>query len=657
MFNLPNQSAEFPAGARGPGNGARPLELAASGAGDQFEFELLSSWLARRFTLLQQVDASAGQGAWLAEELGQGRLVRLEVLTPPAAARMDLVELFYAEAEAAARLHHPYILRAEPAEPLGTTHFRLTEHLRDGHTLRSLLAQQGWLEVRRAGQLALQILNALTYAHQLGVWHLALHPEHIRLDANGEAVVGGFGLAAEPGLASLGLARVGLAQAQSGCPAYLSPEQIAGLPGDGRSDLYALGVLLYEMLTDRVPFDSDDLAYLKQRQRVQAPQPPHNFRPELPPELSQLVMRLLARQPEQRARLFSHAESFGARLRQATESNAAPVALSARSTNPMALAELSSAVLAETAVAPAVEPLSAQAVWQPETRTRPWLPSATQGMSAAARWTCAALLLLTPLSWWFWRAAVTGNPSDTAAQLPGQLGTAAPALTAAAESQDAPSAEPPPLNEIIMDRAARASGKQQPTSPAASAPPASGQAASGQTAPGRAPTAVNTVPPPSAADFSTAGAAPARPLPPLSRPRTVAEINAALAAGQTPPRLAKAVPGSARGGSPPAPPGREARRAAPIQFGAPLKRSATRLPGQPRSAGARGTVAVKVIVNERGQVISARAVTGPKALHARAEAAARQWLFQPSTRNGIPLQVVRQINFDFRPAPAPSRKR
>lgn len=640
MLNVSKPGAEL---SRESGWPATPLLIGVPPSAAASPAPGWRAWLEPRYSLLQPVEETARGSWWLAEEVGQGRVVWLEVLTEAVAADELTRAAFYHEAEAAARLHHPHIVRATAAERLGPTHFRVLEQIRGGLTLRHVLAQSGWLEPRRAVQLALQLLNALTYAHQLGVWHLALQPECVWLDANGEAVLGGFGVGADPAFAWVGQQR-----AAQAAPAYLSPEQLAEQGSDARSDYYALGVLLYEMLTDRVPFDSNDREYLKQRQRVQAPQPPVNFRPEVPPALSELVMQLLVRLPEQRSQAFPAAESLGSALRQAGEAHGWSTAGPARPTNPLPLLELSSAVAAaellrgqEACEAPAPP------IWQPESVTRPWLTPVTQGWSNGSRWAlAAALLCLGGLGWWGW-----SNGGGLGAEVfPAAGGTAeaarASAPLAANEVAEEGNPEAPALTHIVPAAPEKPSVSRNGARPTATA-------AATAPEPARTTTARPAAAPPEAQ--VPAAAPPA--VPSLSRPRTVAEINAALAAGQALPQLPAVVPGNTDARAlPPAPAADAGPRAArrPIKFGAPLKRSETRLPADSRALA--GVVAVKVTVNERGQVTNARAVAGPKALYARAEAAARQWRFQPSTRDGVPLTVVRQINFDFRPAATPARR-
>jgi eukaryotic-like serine/threonine-protein kinase len=622
--------------------------LSVTESGYHLSYDALAEGLGERFTVLHQVSATEKSCFWLAEESAQGRIVMLEVLAENLAAEDLQVDFFYQEAAAAARLHHPHILRAEPAEPVATTHFRVLEYIRGGETLHDLLAQRGWLEPRQAVRIAVQVSNALNYAHQCGVWHLRLQPTDIWLDTNGEVVIGGFGVASEPDLNWTWRLRA------VGCvPSYLSPEQVAGMYGDRRSDLYALGVLLYEMLTDRVPFDSNDLNYLRERQKVQLPQPPQNFRPELPTELSSLVMRLLTRNPDLRARQFGNAEGFGAALRQACDAPAGrSLAAAARPTSPLPLQELSEELVAAASVAPA-EAMLARRRWnadaQVETRTRPWLAPVTQGLSAGTRWTLAALVLMLPLGWWMWQNVL---PMTSTESVRTEQAGGLPARQSEGE------AEPPALNHVVTAPAGRPASRRDPRgnpNPAAANNSEKKTASPAETS--------AAAPGPNTPEDSAPDATP-QTVPPLSRPRTVAEVNQALAAGQAQFKLPSSVPGNSESEALPAPQqapnsranNKPARVNNPVKFGEPIKRSGTRFSTSGRGAP-QGIVSVRVTVNERGNVTSAQAIAGPKALHARAQAAARQWKFQPSTRNGVPVQVVRQINFDFRPAPPRNRQR
>lgn len=234
----------------------------------------------------------------------RGESVHLNVLSGRATSDWRAREMFIDEVRAAAKLTHPNIVTTgEPDEILGVS-FCVVEHKRHARTLHEVLAYEGWLDVASAAQIADQIASALDYAHQIGVLHLRLDPESALVEADGWVTVTGFGTEREKPRASQNL------KAQ-----YASPELVSGAAVDGRSDLYSLGAILYEMLTDRTPYDSDDSAHIKRKQMSDAPSPPHLISLDVPESVSGVVMKLLELEPKNR---FRSAAEFQAALDAAT---------------------------------------------------------------------------------------------------------------------------------------------------------------------------------------------------------------------------------------------------------------------------------------------------------------------------------------------------
>lgn len=538
---------------------------------------LLAEALATRFTVLEEVYASDFSTVFLAEEIEYGRLVQLEVLSNRAAADAEQVELFYQEAEAAAHLQHPHIVRAAAAAPLAATHFRLTAQVRGAVTLRESLADQGWLEIDRTVQVITQVAHALEYAHQLGVLHLNLQPENVLLDTNGEVVVCGFGLKAS---AELQWARDARARQ---CPAsYLSPEQLSGADGDRASDLYALGVMLYEVLTDRVPFDSDDLAYLKHRQQIQAPQAPHHFRPELPRELSGLVMALLARSPEARAVFFSSAASFSAALKRSCEAQtaAAPASsLAARVTNPLPLDEISAEVMA--ANKRALVPPRADNEWLLRKIVYCLLHLEPVFSKVPARALVFPLFVLL-LLWAAISSPRSGVPTGTQTS-----------ASKVEQAKPANQAEPAPDGD--------ARGSEQTDNTALAAAPV--------TSPASLPAL--TLP---------ANILPSEPFQRPSIPLSAFPRPSELLADESEPRGPEPLYSKRRRG--------QVRPAVPF--------------GNLR-ANTADKVAVEMKINRNGQVMEARALSGPPALRQEAEAEARNVKFKPARLFGKPFRAVKKF--------------
>jgi serine/threonine-protein kinase len=254
-----------------------------------------------RVELLSTLGCSAQTLEYLARDKsdsttsGEAPLLKLEALHPDVPIDSRLAKLFRIEALAASGLSHPNIVRATPPEIAGGLLFRATEYKPCAETLRAILHREGWLDLRRALRMAYQAAAALAAAHASGTLHLRLEPEMVLIDQEDAVVITGFGV----GLGGdLEWAR--RERSRSCAARYLSLEHASGSPMDHRTDLYSIGVLLFEMLTDRVPFDSASEETIKDKVQNQNPFPPHVFRSEVPLEVSKLVTRLLCKNPHQR---------------------------------------------------------------------------------------------------------------------------------------------------------------------------------------------------------------------------------------------------------------------------------------------------------------------------------------------------------------------
>jgi serine/threonine protein kinase len=167
----------------------------------------------------------------------------------------------------------------------------------DGRLLRQVLANEGRFSIQRAVWIAMEILVALDYMHCHGVVHRDLKPENLMLDADDKIKIIDFGIAAVAGARRLTFGK--LSQVM-GSPDYISPEQVKNKRGDARSDLYAVGVVLYEMLTGEPPFHGANPFAVMNARLIEAPRPPSEINPDIPPDVSAVVMRALERDPKQR---------------------------------------------------------------------------------------------------------------------------------------------------------------------------------------------------------------------------------------------------------------------------------------------------------------------------------------------------------------------
>jgi serine/threonine-protein kinase len=262
-----------------------------------------------RYRLVRRIGSGGMADVWCANDQELGRRVALKVLHPRFAADPQFVERFRNEASHAAGLQHPNVVAVFDRGEWDGTPYIAMEYI-EGPTLKEIVRERGALPPALAADVVVQILRAARYAHKHGIVHRDLKPHNVILDEEGRVKVTDFGIA------RAGASQMTETGAIMGTAHYLSPEQAQGLPVDGRSDLYSVGVILYELLTGRVPFDAESPVSIAVRHVSEAPVPPAELNPEVPPALDAVTMRALAKAPEDR---FQDADAFIAALQAARD--------------------------------------------------------------------------------------------------------------------------------------------------------------------------------------------------------------------------------------------------------------------------------------------------------------------------------------------------
>src|SRR5436305_11757709 len=233
-----------------------------------------------------------------------GRDVAIKVLHRRFAQDQEFVERFRREASSAAGLQHPNVVGVFDRGEYDGTYYIAMEYLR-GRTLKELIAQEAPLDQMRALDITVQILRAAGFGHRRGVIHRDFKPQNVIIDEEDRVKVTDFGIA------RAGASEITETGSIMGTAQYLSPEQAQGTAAEETSDLYSIGVMLYEMLTGRLPFDGDSAVAVALKHLAEPPPPLSQFRPDVNPSLEGVVMAALAKDPAQR---WQSADEFAAAL-------------------------------------------------------------------------------------------------------------------------------------------------------------------------------------------------------------------------------------------------------------------------------------------------------------------------------------------------------
>src|ERR1700754_3547149 len=233
-----------------------------------------------RYRVVRRLGTGGMAEVFLAEDEQLGRKVALKLLHRRFAEDPGFVERFRREAQAAAGPQHPNVVSVYDRGQFEDTYYIAMEYL-PGRSLKQVIRDEAPLEPVRGIAIAIQILRAARFAHARGVIHRDLKPHNVIVDDSGHAKVTDFGIA------RAGASDMTETGSIMGTAQYLSPEQAQGHAVSAQSDLYSVGVVLYEMLTGHVPFDGDSAVTIALKHVSEAPQPPSQFNPKVTPELEQ----------------------------------------------------------------------------------------------------------------------------------------------------------------------------------------------------------------------------------------------------------------------------------------------------------------------------------------------------------------------------------
>jgi len=306
---------------------------------------LINTLFDGRYRIVRKLGSGGMANVYLAEDEDLGRRVAIKILNDRYANDDLFIERFRREAKSAAALSHPNIVSVyDRGEAEGT--YYIAMEVIEGRSLKELIMTRGPLPIPQALAYTHEMLEALRFAHRHGIIHRDIKPHNILI---GERLK-----VTDFGIARAGASQMTEAGSIMGTAQYLSPEQARGAPVTAASDLYSVGIVLYEMLTGKVPFTGDSAIEIAMKHLNEPPKPPSKIRPEIPEELDAVVLRALSKNPEDR---YQTAEEFSEDLHRveaglplAPETSEAATALLAGAAIPLAVDGGSTEVLSGTAV-------------------------------------------------------------------------------------------------------------------------------------------------------------------------------------------------------------------------------------------------------------------------------------------------------------------
>lgn len=253
-----------------------------------------ASIFAQRYEVIEELDKGGMGKIYRVFDKKIEQEVALKLLRPEITADVNTIKRFRRELKFARNISHRNVCRMYDLGEEGNAHFITMEYI-SGENLKSSIRRMGRLTIDKAISIAKQVCEGLSEAHRLGVVHRDLKPGNIMIDSEGNARILDFGIARS--LRSKGMTGEGT---MIGTPEYMSPEQVDGEEADQRSDIYSLGVIIYEMVTGRVPFIGDTPISVVVKHKLEIPPDPKKINPQIPEDLNRMIMRCLDKDRENR---------------------------------------------------------------------------------------------------------------------------------------------------------------------------------------------------------------------------------------------------------------------------------------------------------------------------------------------------------------------
>ncbi|HXX71387.1 MAG TPA: protein kinase [Candidatus Acidoferrum sp.] len=249
--------------------------------------------LSQRYDVLAEAGHGSMGSVYKARDRETGEIVALKLLKPEIASDQAMMDRFKNELLFARKITHKNVCRVHEFNRLGGIAYTSMEFV-EGESLRSVLNRFGGLPVRKAIDLARQICSGLQEAHAQGIVHRDLKPENVMIDAQGNVKIMDFGIARSME------AGTRLTGSMVGTPAYMAPEQVAGKPVDYRTDVYSLGLILYEVFTGAPAFQAENAVAVALKQMREAPAAPHEIEPSIPVPIERAILKCIEKEPSKR---------------------------------------------------------------------------------------------------------------------------------------------------------------------------------------------------------------------------------------------------------------------------------------------------------------------------------------------------------------------